>query len=237
MQKKKNVNKKPKKEKSTKKEVKVKKESSKLNSSEKKVVKEKNKFDFKLVLLVILAIVLLVVVYIQFSSPNGGYTYFFNRGGINYYSNILTPTESFTQLKQQSVIYVSPILEENNASAHLTNAMNLWQVVLIGNKITPIQLIRVRENNELVYCYTNFGNVTDSNKISIENCNNILNNKENFIILIEEGNNGVLLENNKMKITSLESQAGQVNFAVIKEIFSNAQEILDIVNQKIYGIS
>ncbi len=115
--------------------------------------------------------------------------------------------------------------------------MNLWQIVLIGNKITPIQLIRVTENKELIYCYTNFGNVTDSNQISIEQCNSVLNNKENFVIFIEEANTGVFLENNRMTISSSEVQAGQVNFTVIKEIFTNAQEILDMVNQKIYGIN
>jgi len=225
--------------------VEVKKEEAKKESNlEEKISTSKNiekenlkKTDFKLIFLVALAIVLLGVVYIYFSSPNGGYTYFFNRGGINYYSNILTPNESFTQLKQQSVVYVSPILEENKASPYFTNSLNLWQIVLIGNKINPIQLIRVTENNELIYCYTNFGNVTDSNQISVQNCKAVLNNNENFVVYIEEGNKGVLLENNKITVSSKETESGQVNFAVIKEIFPNAQEILDIVNQKIYGIS
>ncbi len=200
-----------------------------------KPVEAKNKFDFKLLITAVIIILALVFIYFNFFySP---YTYVINRGGVTYYSNVFTPSESFSQLKQSEKVYVSPFLEENNASVFFTNSMNLWQVVLIGNNIMPIQLIRVKTNNELVYCYTNYGSVFDSNQISVDECNQILNNNENFVILIEEGNTSVILESNKIIVSSSEGQTSQLNFNILKEIFPNAQNILDMVNQKIYGIN
>lgn len=213
------------------------KKENKLTKKEEVVSKKKNEkkeFDIKFPLLIVLIILLIVVFYINLIAPS--YTYIINRGGVTYYSNTLTPSESFNQLRQSDLVYVSPILEESNASVFFTNAMNLWQVVLIGNNINPVQLIRVKTNNELVYCYTNFGSVHDSNQITIEACNEILNDESNFVVFINEGNKKVILDNNRINVYSSEGDAAVHNFNILKEVFPNAQNILDAVNQRIYGI-
>lgn len=196
------------------------------------ISKEKKEFDIKIPILIFLILLLGAVVFVNLND----YTYVINRGDVTYYSNTLTPSESFNQLRSSSEVFISPILEENNASVFFTNAMNLWQVVLIGNNITPIQLIRVTTNNELVYCYTNFGSVQDNNRITIDECNDILNDKNNFIVFIDEGNKKVILDNNRINVYSSQTDSSIHNFNILKEIFSNAQNILDMVNQRIYGI-
>jgi hypothetical protein len=211
----------------------------KTNPTNKKTKQKKKKQIPKLsknnIYIILGSIIVLIIIILLFF--NQSYTYQINRSGINYYSNEFTPTESFNQLKNQETVYVSPLLEENNASVFFTNAMNLWQIVLIGNDINAIQLIRVEENNEFVYCYTNEGNVKESKQITVEECNQILNNEDNFKVLIEEGSSRVILENNKISVFSSEENSGITNFSVIREAFVNAQNILDIVNQKIYGIN
>ena len=135
-------------------------------------------------------------------------------------------------------MYVSPILDETGADQLTVNAMNLWQVILIGNDINATQLIRVRVNEQISYCYTNKGDVQTAEKIGLEECNQILNNKENAVVFFENGREKVVMNENKIWIyTSTNKVIGQVNFAIIKQIFPNAQSILDIVNEKIYGIN
>lgn len=210
------------------------KKTTKNEESSKSSKKNNFKFDKKWLIGIAILIIIIIIFYFLFVPQ---YAYQINRGRLNYYSNTQTPSESFNQLKASEIVYVSPILEENNASVFFTNAMNLWQVILIGNGIETVQLIRVTENNEFVYCYTNEGDVKGNKQITVEECNQILNNKNNFVVLIEEGERKVILENNKIVVYSSEQYSGQVNFAILKEAFNNAQVILDTVNQKIYGIS
>lgn len=231
--KKKSVKKTVKKSTSKKKEV-VKKKNKTTKEEVSKENTEKKEFDIKVPLLVFLLLVLGVVFY--FNLINSGYLYEINRGGVTYYSNTLTPSESFNQLRNASEVYVSPVLEENNASVFFTNAMNLWQVVLIGNNVPAVQLIRVKTNNEIVYCYTNFGSVQDSNQLTLEECNQILGDEDNFVVFINEGNKKVILDNNRINVYSSQRDAGIQNFNILKEVFPNAQNILDAVNQRIYGI-
>ena len=52
----------------------------------------------------------------------------------------------------------------------------------------------------------------------------------------EEGSARALIEKNKLSVFAREEIASQVNFIVMLEIFPNAREALDIVNEKIYGL-
>jgi hypothetical protein len=116
--------------------------------------------------------------------------------------------------------------------------MNLWLVVLAGNKINPVQLIRMENDGELIQCYTNDGNVNVSRELTVDECKAILNNPENAKVLINFGeNNEVFLEKNKIIINSEKVEVvSQVNLFVLKKGFSNAEEIIYNVNTGISNI-
>ncbi len=203
-------------------------------NSEKKIFKKKeisNKKAYALIALVI--VVILIALYFAFVPQ---YKYSFNVGGLPYYSNYYTPTEFSNFVKNLDVVYVSPALVETNVNPSIVNAMNLWQVVLIMNGVDAVQLVRaVDSQGKLLYCSTNNGDPTQNIQLSIDECNNVMNN--NFVVKIETGNEKVILEANSITIYSSSAIISNVNFAVIKDIFPNAQEALDIVNEKIYGIN
>lgn len=233
------------KKKTTKKKV-VKKETKKL--VEKKEVKQKtkkkkqnplkNKTNLIIIGIIIVAIIAFFVAFTISSNPCGLAKFNFTIQGIPYCSNTFTPTTFFAEFKQNDLVYVSPILDEVGAEQLTANAMNLWQIVLIGNDINAVQLIRVRTDAGISYCYTNKGDIKTAEQISIEECNTILNNPENAVVFIEEGREKVVMDGKKIYIySSMNEVTSQVNFAVIKQIFPNAQTILSIVNEKIYGIN
>ncbi|MBT4870084.1 MAG: hypothetical protein HON47_00730 [Candidatus Diapherotrites archaeon] len=214
-------------------------------SKEKKVVKKKEKknpYLQKNFLIIVALFVIIVIAFIGISSvvsSSCGLSKFnFTIQGIDYCSNTTVPETFFGEFEQNETVYISPILDEVGADQLVVNAMNLWQVVLIGNEIDAIQLIRVKKEDQISYCFTNDGDVKTAERIELAECNNILNDSANAVVFLEEGREKVLMENKKIWIYSSTSKVvGQVNFAIIKQIFPNAQNILDIVNEKIYGIN
>jgi hypothetical protein len=185
----------------------------------------------------IITIIILAIVYLFFFQNN--YAFVVESNGITYYSNEYTPTTFFEEFKQNKTIYISPLANENGFHNLTANAMNLWLVVLTGNNISPVQLIRMESNGELMYCQTNQGDVMVSEQISAEECNAILNNPENAIVLINiTGKNEVFMQKNKIIVNAQsESVVGQANFFVLKKGFSNAEEIVLKVNTGISNIS
>jgi len=215
--------------------------------TEKKVVKKtkkkkQNPLKQKNVLIVAALIIILIISLIisttMLTSPCGFSRFSFSIQGIDYCSNTHTPTTFFNEFSQNETVYVSPILDEIGADQLNVNAMNLWQVVLIGNDINVTQLIRVRVNDQISYCYTNLGDVKTAEKMDLDECNKILNDPVTAVVMLEEGREKVVMDGKKIYIYSSTSKVvGQVNFAIIKQIFPNAQSILDVVNEKIYGIN
>lgn len=185
----------------------------------------------------LIVVIIFVFVYLFFFQNK--YTFVVESNGITYYSNDYTPTTFFEEFKQNKTIYVSPLANENGFHNLTANAMNLWLVVLTGNNINPVQLIRMENNGELIYCQTNQGDVMVSEQISAEECNAILNNSENAVVLINiTGKNEVFMQKNKIIVNAQsENVVGQANFFVLKKGFSNAEEIVLKVNTGISNIS
>ena len=223
----------------------VKKKTTKVLEKKKPIKKKKVKTNpllqknFLIILALFIIIVIAFIGIISVVNSSCGFSKFsFTIQGIDYCSNTTVPETFFEEFEQNDLVYISPILDEVGADQLVVNAMNLWQVVLIGNEIDVVQLIRVRANDQINYCYTNEGDVKTAEQITLEECNNILNDPANAVLFLEEGREKVVMNNKKIWIYSSTSKVvGQVNFAIIKQIFPNAQNILDIVNEKIYGIN
>jgi hypothetical protein len=188
---------------------------------------------------IIAAIVIIVLIAALFVGTffYKPYRYAFAIGGVNYYSNDYTPTEFANLFKQNKAAYVSPSMVETAADPQAANAMNLWIVVLYGNDINAIQLIRATDKQgNLLSCYTNFGDVRTMKEMTSGECLGILNDSANAVVMIEQGTEDkAFLSKNKIEVTSSASaKVGATNFSVLKEFFPNAQEQLDKANQFIY---
>lgn len=211
---------------------------SNVNKAENNVIIKENVIhhvDDKKAFLIIGASIILLLIFFYFLFVYSPYKYSFVVNDVSFNSNYYTPNSFFNIIKNEKTVYVSPALQENNISPIMVNSMQLWNIVLNYNKINVIQLIRVYEDGELKYCQTNNGALEVSDMVNSEECNAIINDS-NWIILINEGKPSVIIEKNKVIVSSRVDDSSLINFMVIKSIFPNAQEILDLVNQKIYGV-
>ena len=188
--------------------------------------------------LLLFGVIFILVVFILFFFFMNTYKYSFVLGGVKFVSNEYTPTEFFNDFKTKQTVYVSPVMIDTKADPIVVNVLNLWQIVLIGNNINAIQLIRAtNENGNILYCYTNDGNVLMNKQITLNECNEIINDSKNTIILIEVGNeNKAVLSKNKLVVYSQVNSINATNFSIMKQIFPNTEELIRIVNESVYGL-
>ena len=213
--------------------------------NEKKVSKKqkKNPLLQKNVLAIVAIFIVLVIIFIGVISivisPCGFFKFSSNINGLYYCSNQYTPSVFFEEFKNLDEIYVSPALVEGEFESLEVNALLLWQVTLNSEQKNSIQLIRaVDEYNNLIYCSTNDGNIFNEKRLSKEECQLILNNQNKFFVLMEKGPEKVILEKNKIIIYSSNYKVvSQINFEVIKQIFSDAEKYRLIVNESIAGLN
>jgi len=199
--------------------------------------KDKRKLIILIIVLVIIVAAALLASTFLLNPPQ---KYVFTIDGISYQSNSYAPSEFFNEFKQNTVVYISPKIT-GGSSQFLTNEMQLWTTVLTAKGIKTILLIRVEAPGEIAFCQTNDGNVMKSEQISFEQCNALLNNSGNAVVAIEKNasENKVLLSKNRIDVfsTGNDSLGSYVNFSVIKQMFPDAQEILDAVNIRISGVN
>jgi hypothetical protein len=183
---------------------------------------------------IIFALIIVVLVFFFINQPK----YSFVLDGVKYVSNDYTPTEFFKEFKTKQTVYVSPVMLDTKADPIVVNALNLWQIVLIGNNIGAVQLIRTtNEHGTLLHCYTNDGNVYVNKQISLQECNAIINDANNVVILLEIGNEKkAVLSKNKLIVYSPINAINATNFSIMKQIFPNAEEVVRIVNESVYGL-
>ncbi|MEK6958806.1 MAG: hypothetical protein AABW59_02045 [archaeon] len=202
--------------------------------------KKSKQKDYTHLLIAGVAIVVLIAAIIFVISIYGSCRFSFEVEGVKYCSDLYTPTEFFEMFRQEKAIFISPRMTENAADPFLVNAMNLWLVVLNANGINTTQLIRVdNPAGTMAYCYTNLGDFNVSQQMPLEECNKILGDKNNVFVFIDKSSsNEAFLSNKRIEIRYASSaEAGKVNFSVIKQAFPNAQRVIDIINEKIYGVN
>lgn len=218
------------------------------NTQEKKQISEENnvpkknkKFSTKSFLeknkLIIFGVFFLIIIIVLLFFFMNNYKYSFVLGEVRFVSNEYTPTDFFKEFKTKTRVYVSPVMKENGADPIVFNAMSLWQIALIGNGVEAVQLIRTtNENGNIIYCYTNDGNIYENKQITVQECNSIINDGNNFTVLMDKGNqSAALLTKNKLIVYSPLNVINATNFSVIKQIFPNAEELVRLVNESVYG--
>lgn len=206
-----------------------------VSKSVSKPKKKLSKRDFIVPALIVL-IVLAIVFFVFFYNP---YKYSFVIDGVSYVSNDYTPTDFFKSLRNESVVFVSPIMKENAADPLVLNALNLWQIVLIGNGISAVQLIReVDERGVLLRCHTNDGNVFSNRIVEKSECLDSLKTSANFVISFERSNSArAFMSPGKLVVYSPMDSINAVNYSIMKQVFSNSEALVASVNEKIYGVN
>jgi len=159
--------------------------------------------------------------------------------GILIASDDENPFDAFSSLANRDSFIVSPQFYEPivTLDQYMSNGALLFIQVLNGNRREATLLIRVYDNeNQFLYCSTNYGDVTTQATLSVEECNALLNSGENALILIQFPDNAqtqpiIELSNGKIVIKpkSYEDIAN-TSFLALKIMYRNAAEVLQASN-------
>jgi preprotein translocase subunit SecG len=203
--------------------------------------KKSNLFSNSSPLLILAGVVLLLVVLfliysVLFASP---YKYSFNISGVDFVSNESTPSEFFNAFNDNNSFVVSVDVVNNASNAWVVNSMNLWLIALNADKKEAILIVKnVNSNGDINNCLTNDANVLESRELSSTECKLILNDEsKGQIVILLSNKDEVLMEKNKVTIFASGTKTiSYVNYYVIKEMYTNFDDILAIINEKINSI-
>ncbi len=186
------------------------------------------------------AVVLVIVVALAFMFLVPKYKYSYNISGVSYLSNEYTPSEFFNGLRETKDVYVSIDIGEQTRDQMVVNSLNLWLVALNAGQKNAVSLVRVIDsNNNFAYCLTNDGNVLVTKRIESDECGAILSDASKMRIIISIGKeNAAYLSNNELKVFATGSDTiSTVNYHVIKQLYTNFDDLLLLVKDKIGGVS
>lgn len=203
-----------------------------------KVNSLKNNKPLMIIASVLLLLVILFLVYSIFTA--NPYKYSFNISGVNFVSNTYTPSEFFKEFKSNESFVLSMDVVDNASSAWVVNSTNLWITVLNFDKKRVFLVVKnVNQNGEINSCLTNDANVLVSRDLTADECKVILNDSTRAQIAVVLSNKDeVLMEENKLTIFASGTKTiSHINYYAIKEMYSNFDEILAIINEKIGSIN
>ena len=207
----------------------------------KKQVKKPNFFSntSPVLILAIIALLLIVLFLIYsnfFASP---YKYSFNINGVDFVSNEYTPSEFFKGFNDNNSFVVSVDVVNNASNAWVVNSMNLWLIALNADKKEAILVVKnVNSSGDITNCLTNDANVLESRELSSAECKLILNDEtKGQIVILLSDKDQILLEKNKVTIFASGTKTiSHVNYYTIKEMYSNFDNILAVINEKINSV-
>ena len=201
--------------------------------------KEKSSKKFNSKFLVIGAVVLVIVILLAVFFLMPKYKFSYNLGGVSYLSNDYVPSEFFSELRASDEVYVSIDIGTQTRDQMVVNSSNLWIVALNAAHKKAISLVRVIDtNNNFAYCLTNDGNVLVNRRVEVAECSSILSDSSKMKVLISIGKeNSAYLSKNELKIFATGSDTiSTVNYLVIKEAYSNFDDVLVAVGNMIGGM-
>ncbi len=149
------------------------------------------------------------------------------------------PFAAFSSLSGSDSFIVSPQLHEpvGSLEQYMFNGAALFIQVLQGNQKEIMQLIRVfNQQNEMIYCSTNFGDVRREERLSVEQCNELLASKEKTLVLIQFPDDGQWqpkIELGEKKITikpKSYEDIGSTSFLALRIMYTNARDIISASN-------
>jgi len=148
----------------------------------------------------------------------------------------LDPFEVFPSFAENTTFIVSPQMNEKatNLDHTIFNSTALFLQVLNGNNRNAIQILRAHnQEKELLYCYTNYGDLTKSERLEKEECLELLSQEGAGIIMIEfpdEQLPGPVIEISSQKLVvrpNKESTIGSTSFLALRILFKNAEQVIE----------
>jgi len=197
-------------------------------------------FKKKILFLGAIAVFLIIVAWVFIVFLPNQYRFSFTVDDVPYYSNDYTPTEFFNIVKDSNSFVVSIALLDGNTDPWAVNSMNLWIVALNSNSKKTVVVTRtVDVFGDIKSCLTNDGNLMQSREISKDACLAILNDPSpTKINLHNGGDNKVILYPNRADIFAQSGRLNStLNYLVIKNIFTNFDTTLSIINEKINAVN
>ncbi|MEI7960963.1 MAG: hypothetical protein WCI04_01375 [archaeon] len=187
---------------------------------------------------IILVLIVIIAFAVLFLMPK--YKYSFNISGVNYVSNDFTPSEFFPAFKDNNSFLIIIDLKDNQSNTWMVNAMNLWLVALNADGKSVQSLVRLTDATGVpLSCSTNDSNIMSSRDISVVECNSMINDSaKSRVILTLSNENKAILENGRLEIFATGAgTVSNVNYYVIKQMYSDFDNTLAIVNERINGIN
>lgn len=186
---------------------------------------------------IVVVLLIIVAFAVLFLVPK--YKYSFNISGVDFVSNEYTPSEFFSQFKDNNSFLIVVNLKDGQSNAWVVNAMNLWVVALNADHKQVQSLVRLTDSSgALKSCATNDSNLLSSRDLPLSECNAMLNTPAKAVVSITLSNeNTALMSPNKLDVFSSGADTvSYVNYYAIKQMYSDFDRTLAIVNEKINSI-
>jgi hypothetical protein len=189
------------------------------------------------ILAIVLVTGILVLASIVFLNSINAYKFELEKDSVLFSSNEAQPVQLMQEFNLNDTVFVSPsISERGNENSFMSTSFNMVQIVLIGNDKNAVSLWRVMDSNKaLSSCRTNSGNAQTDAELSALDCEKILDDKSNAIILISlpstDAKSRIILSDNRIEIVpSALDKAPNVSFAFLSAMYANAADIIRATN-------
>jgi len=196
----------------------------------------KQNFYFYASVLVV-AMIVIVGAFVYLNLDFGGYKYSLEKEGVLFYSNEMPVADSFSALRENKVFVIAPeFVEQGNENTYMVSAVTLFSTVLTAKGKDVILVARVLdEQGNLVSCQSNLGDFKTNAELSIEECNNLLNDSTNARIFISFpkalSKPEVVFSNNSASITPVSFQTiNGISFAFLENLYPDSKQIIDTIN-------
>lgn len=188
----------------------------------------------------VFAVIIIVIfaAYWAFLMPH--YKFSFNINGLEFASDSTTPSLFFPKFRDNNSFVVSVNLDANKNNAWQVNALNLWLVALNADGKKVFSLIRtVDDKGNVLECATNDANVLSMRVLLGDECSALLSDpsKGHVDIRLSNVDRAVLYDNRVEVFASGNDTISHANYFVIKEMYSDFDRILAIVNERINSVS
>jgi hypothetical protein len=194
------------------------------------------KLDFLNNPLILGAIVVVLVIAIYFAAGffANQSRFSFTINGLNYQSDVYTPSEFFDKVKASDNFIVSMELVDRDLDVWSVNARQLWIVALVSDKKSVLQVVKsVDTQGNLQYCSVNDSNILSERRLEVEECSALLADTNYLSINIKRANSAkaVLYANSVDIFVPKGESATWANYSFIKNVYPDFDRTLQIFQE------
>lgn len=182
-------------------------------------------------------VLILLSVYLILAAPKeqGGFS--LEQGGVLFVSNIAPPGGQLQLLGQRNSFVVSSEFAPTGSTSFMAEPLTLFNSVLVAQgKFVVTAAKSLDSKGNLLGCDTNDGNNLVNRKIDAAECDAIFGNSPHAVILVRLPDSTLpksrvtVLENSVVIEPNSFSDVSRVSFLVLKTMYSDSQEIVDLIN-------